>query len=307
MENETIKDPVLISKKTQLTVNMGLFFNVILAILKTIFGVIGHSAGLLADGINSTSDVVYYIAVKFFLKYADKPADEEHPFGHRQMESIASIVIAAFVITTAVAIFWNSVDSIYDYFINPNHEGAVAFYTMYIALFTVLVKIALSFYTRMMGRKLKNPALGALASDHINDIYAAIGVIIGIVFAKFGFTWVDPLAGCVVSIFILKTGIEILKDGSSSLMDVAPDKEIVEDVLKKADSILEIKEVEDISTHRFGPYFTLNITIGLDGKLTIFEGDMIADELESKLFADNFFLKQVYIHYHPQKSKRTEV
>jgi len=302
MTDHIITNPEVVTKKTQFTVNLGLLFNALLAILKTTFGILGHSAGLLADGINSTSDVVYYLAVKFFLKWADKPADEEHPFGHRQMESIASIVIAAFVITTAIAIFWNSVDSIYDYFINPVHEGNLAFYTLYIALFTLVSKIGLSYYTKIMGKKLKNPALGALASDHINDIFAAFGVIVGIIFAKLGFTWVDPLAGCIVSVFILKTGIEILKDGTSSLMDIAPDEEIINEVIEKAQNIADIKEVEDISSHRFGPYYTLNITITLDGKRTIHEGDMIADELESKLMNDNYFLKQVFIHYHPQKN-----
>jgi len=186
-ETEQIKNTDWVSKKTQLSVNMGLCFNILLAVLKTVTGVIGHSAGLLADGINSTSDVVYYIAVKFFLRYADKPADEEHPYGHRQMESIASIVISAFVITTAIAIFWNSVNNIYDYMLNPVTEITVGWITLYIALFTILSKIGLSLYTQLMGKKLKNPAIKALAADHINDIFAAGGVVIGILFARAGY------------------------------------------------------------------------------------------------------------------------
>ncbi len=303
-ETEQIKNTDWVSKKTQLSVNMGLGFNILLAVLKTVTGVIGHSAGLLADGINSTSDVVYYIAVKFFLRYADKPADEEHPYGHRQMESIASIVISAFVITTAIAIFWNSVNNIYDYMLNPVTEITVGWITLYIALFTILSKIGLSLYTQLMGKKLKNPAIKALAADHINDIFAAGGVIIGILFARAGYAWVDPLAGCVVSVFIMKTGIEILKDGSSSLMDVSPSDEIVNDVLEKVENIKEIKDVESVYSHRFGPFYTLNITIALDGSLTMNEGDMIADELETRLCADNHYLKEVFIHYHPFKNNK---
>ncbi len=300
-ETEELKNPEWVSKKTQFSVNLGLGFNILLAFLKTSVGVIGHSAGLLADGINSTSDVIYYIAVKFFLKWADQPADDEHPYGHRQMESIASIVISAFVITTAIAIFWNSVNNIYDYMVNPGTDTSIAGISLYIALFTLLAKLGLSFYTRMMGDKLKNPAIKALAADHINDIYAASGVVVGILFARAGYTWVDPMAGCVVSVFILKTGIEILKDGSSSLMDVSPSDEIVEHVLARVNTIKEIKDVESIYSHRFGPYYTLNITIALDGSLTMNEGDLIADELERRLCMDNHFLKEVFIHYHPAK------
>ena len=91
---------------TRVTVNLGLFSNILLSIVKTCVGILGHSAALLADGINSTSDVVYYIAVKIFMKQAQKPADVEHPYGHRQLESISAILVGAFILTTGIAIFW---------------------------------------------------------------------------------------------------------------------------------------------------------------------------------------------------------
>lgn len=301
--NEKLHDAQWVTQKTQLAVNLGLGFNVLLAVLKTLFGVIGHSAALLADGINSTSDVIYYIAVKVFLKVADKPADKEHPYGHRQMESIASIVIAAFIITTAIAIFWNSVNSVYDYIINPVKESPTALFTLYIAFFTLIAKIFLTSFTKLLGKKLRNPAVVALASDHLNDIFAAAGVMVGIVFARLGYGWVDPLAGALVSVFILRTGIEILQDGASSLMDIAPTDEIVEEVIAQVEQIPEIKDIESIYSHRFGPYYTLNITIALEGDLTMNEGDLIADRLEESLCRDNYFLKQVFIHYHPIKKK----
>ncbi|MCK7481890.1 MAG: cation transporter [Candidatus Moduliflexus flocculans] len=74
----------------------------------------GHSPALLADGINSTSDVAYGIIVKVFIRKARKPADDEHPYGHRQLESIAAVVVGAFVLTTAVAIFWDAINRVYD-------------------------------------------------------------------------------------------------------------------------------------------------------------------------------------------------
>jgi divalent metal cation (Fe/Co/Zn/Cd) transporter len=86
-------------KLTNLSVNLGLLSNIVLSILKTGIGIIGHSPALLADGINSSSDVVYYIAVKIFMRQASKPADKEHPYGHRQLESISAIVVGAFILT----------------------------------------------------------------------------------------------------------------------------------------------------------------------------------------------------------------
>ena len=93
-------------KKSILAINVGLAANTLLAILKTSVGIFGHSPALLADGINSTSDVAYGIVVSIFMRLSGKPADEEHPYGHDRLESIAAVVVGAFVITTAISIFW---------------------------------------------------------------------------------------------------------------------------------------------------------------------------------------------------------
>ena len=84
---------------------LALLANILLALLKTVVGVVGHSTALLADGINSTSDVVYNIVVSIFVRRARKPADPEHPYGHTQFESVGALVVGAFVITTALTIF----------------------------------------------------------------------------------------------------------------------------------------------------------------------------------------------------------
>jgi len=280
-------------------VNLGLFYNIFLAVIKTIVGIFGHSSALLADGINSTSDVVYYIAVKVFLKIADKPADKEHPFGHKQMENIASIVIAAFIITTAITIAWNSINTFFD-LVNGNEPYKnVALLTLYIAIFTFISKIFLSIYTKYIGKKTKNPAIIALASDHINDIFASLSVIIGITFALYGYTWVDPLAGVLVSLFILKTGIEILKDSANELMDASPTDKMKELVFENAKNFKQIGSVESILCHRYGKYYSLNITIGIDGITTMNQADKIADLFEKKLLSEDNELKYVFIHYHP--------
>ena len=94
------------SKLSNQAVSLALIANVMLAVLKTSIGILGNSGALLADGINSTSDVVYNIVVSIFVRAAHKPADEEHPYGHTQFESVGALVVGAFVITTAITIFY---------------------------------------------------------------------------------------------------------------------------------------------------------------------------------------------------------
>jgi Co/Zn/Cd efflux system component len=84
-------------RKSLWAVNLGLGINIFLAAIKTTFGILGHSPALLAEGINSISDVAYYVVAGIFVRLANKPADIEHPYGHRQLESIASLVVGAFV------------------------------------------------------------------------------------------------------------------------------------------------------------------------------------------------------------------
>ena len=283
-------------------VNLGLFSNIILAFLKVIFGITGHSPALLADGINSTSDVVYYIAAKISLRISVEPADSEHPFGHRQMENIAAIIVGSFILSTAVAIFWNSINSIYEILINRTVSEKSPPITLVIALSTVLIKIFLTIITRNIGKKTGNSTIRALAFDHLNDVFASFAAAMGIYFSRHGFSWVDPLAGGVVALFILRTGIGIIRESAYGLMDTAPGAELKEQVISIAGQIPGIIGVEKIRTHRFGQFIVLYLDICLEGSLTITRGDAISDLLESRLLGDIVNLVDVHIHYHPVKN-----
>jgi cation diffusion facilitator family transporter len=286
-------------QKNSFAVNLGLISNVILAFLKVTFGILGHSPALLADGINSTSDVVYYIAAIIFLRISVKPADKEHPYGHRQMENIAAIVVGSFIITTAIALFWNSIDSVYDIIVEDAPSQKALLITLIIALFTIITKIVLTLITRKIGSKTNNKAIKALAYDHLNDVFASLAAAVGIFFSRYGYFWVDPLAGAVVAIFILKTGIVIIKESAYTIMDTSPGEELREQIVAIAQSISGITQVENIRTHKFGQFIVINMDVCIEGALTVSEGDEIADRLESLLLRNIKNLLEVHIHYHP--------
>lgn len=113
------------ARQGSLAVMMGLISNLILAGLKTSIGILGHSPALLADGINSTSDTAYNIIISLFVRIANKPADQKHPYGHRQLESVGAIVVGSFVVTTAVAIFWDSINNVYELWIGESSFQAL--------------------------------------------------------------------------------------------------------------------------------------------------------------------------------------
>lgn len=286
-------------KKSILAVNLGLGTNIALAALKTFIGVTGNSPALLAEGINSTSDVAYYIVASIFVRMANKPADNEHPYGHQQLESIAAVVVGSFVVTTAVAVFWDAIDKMWDLFNNNIISHGASQLALWMALATVVIKFFLTNFVRKLGKETNNPVVEALAYDHRNDLFSAMAASIGIFVGQRGHAWVDPLAGAIVALLILRTGIYILRESSVELMDAVPSKELAEqisDILLDVDGVEQLHEVQ---AHRFGPHIVVNVTIGVDGSISVKEGDQIAIQVEILLCRSIPNIRRVHVHYHP--------
>ncbi len=288
-------------EKTILAVNLGLAANILLAALKTSIGVVGHSPALLADGINSTSDVAYYIVVSVFVRLSRKPPDREHPYGHRQLETIAAVVVGAFVITTGIAILWHSVSNVYDLWAGKGDFGGAAIGALWVALFTIVLKLGLTVFTQRLGQQTKNAAVLALAYEHRTDIWAASAAAVGIFLGRMGLPWVDPLAGALVALVVLWTGIEILRESSTDLMGTVPGQPLAQQVRELSSAVPGVTQIEEIHAHRLGPYLIVNVTIGIDGSLTVAAGDEIASQVEHVLHNQIEFLPQVYVHYHPAR------
>ena len=285
---------------TSLTINLGLISNILLSIVKTAVGIVGHSPALLADGINSSSDVVYYIAVKIFMHHARKPADSEHPYGHRQLETISAIVVGAFILTTGIAIFWESINKVYELAVGTEIGRTASYWALVIAIITFVLKIFLYSLTKANTTKTGNPTLRALANDHFNDIMASLAVIIGVVLGRMGWHWMDPAAGAVVAIYIIKTGVGIIMESSGELMDSFPDEGFKQQVRDIALNVPGVSDIEELGVHRFGTYFIINMTIGVNGQISVDAGHAISENIEAKLL-ERFGseLSKINIHYHP--------
>jgi cation diffusion facilitator family transporter len=291
-------------QKSIASINLGLAANVFLAALKTAIGVLSHSPALLAEGINSTSDVAYYVVASIFIRLARKPADVEHPYGHRQLESIAALIVGSFIITTAVAVFWGSINEVFDLWRGISVFDGASTYALWVALLTVALKLGLTSFTRLIGRQTGSAVVLALASDHRNDVMSASAAALGIFLGQRGYPWVDPMAGALVALLILRTGIEILHGASVDLMDAVPSQQLEAQIRKLLQGVPEVKQVEEVHAHRFGPYLVINLTIGIDGALSVKAGDEIASQVERVLHANIEFLGRVHIHYHPARYVR---
>jgi cation diffusion facilitator family transporter len=150
-----------------------------------------------------------------------------------------------------------------------------------------------------VGERTQNAVVIALGYDHRNDIFSATAAVIGISLGLMGYLWIDPLAGALVSLVVLRTGIEILRDSTADLMDTVPGKALDEQIRGLLSEQTEVKHIDRIQAHRFGPYLVVNITICVDGELSVFEGDRISTRVEEILSENIRLLRQVHVHYHP--------
>ena len=295
------------NRKSFLAVNVGLGANVLLAAVKTAVGVIGHSPALLAEGVNSTSDVAYYVVAMVFVRLANKPADDDHPYGHQQLENIASLVVGSFIVTTAVAIFWDAIDKIYLLLSHSIVSQGASQIALWVALGTIAVKIFLLFYTRKIGKETANPVVEAMAYDHNNDLFSAIAASVGIFLGQRGYPWVDPLAGAIVSILILRTGIHILRESAYELMNAVPSLELAEKIQLVLKDVEGVEQLHEVHAHRFGPNMIVNITIGIDGSQSVAAGDAIATEAEQALYGAITHIRKLHVHYHPATSDKANL
>lgn len=289
------------ARKILMVINIGLGANILLAASKTIAGIAGNSSALLADGINSAADVVYYIFARIFTGMAQKPADEEHPYGHHQLESVSTVVVGAFIITTAIALLWGTIEKLTDIYKNGySGEGANGI-VLIIALISVGMKIFLSKMSFKIGKDLKNSTVTAIAYDHRNDILSSGIAALGIAAGEAGVFWMDPLAGGIVALVILKSGITILNNSAMELMTNKPEALVYRQIYDTVLSINGVKTIESIKCVNYGPNMIINIIIGVEGNISVAEGDEIADNIEGKLSEENSFIREVNVHYHPYK------
>ncbi len=287
-------------RKNLLAVNLGLAVNALLAAAKTGVGILGGSPALLADGIHSASDVVYLAIVRAFMRLAGKPPDREHPFGHRQLEGIAAVVIGAFVMTTGLAVFWNAAHTVFEWLAEPDTARKASAFTLWVALLTVILKLALVVFTNRIARRTQSIAVAALARDHRNDVFSIATAAVGIALGQAGYLWVDPLAAAAVAVLIFYTGVTILMESSAELMDTRPAKHVDDRIHTLLAGVRGVETVEEVHVHRIGHYLLVDVTVGVDGTISVAEGDEIASRAERAVREQVEYLRRVSIHYHPR-------
>jgi len=283
-------------QKGQRITLIGILANAVLIVIKFMGGLFGHSQALLADAIHSVSDLFTDAIVLLGLRIGRRAADDEHPFGHRRFETLASAIVGIALIIVAAIIGFESARNIYLHI-----EYSPTWLTVAVAAFSIIVKEILYQYTARVGRSIKSSAVTANAWHHRSDALSSVAVLIGVAGAQIKPSWhiLDSYAAVIVTILILKVGLEIIFEAIREFTDTAPDPKVLDKVRQCALDVQGIFDVHDLKIRTSGGLMQMEIHISVDGDQTVKEGHRIAKEVENCLIRDMDNLHQVIVHVDP--------
>ncbi|WP_410766945.1 cation diffusion facilitator family transporter [Haloferax sp. DFSO60] len=241
--------------------------NLLLAVGK---GAVWWSTGSLAVGseaVNSVSDSIYSIIILAGLYLTTKPPDFEHPHGHERIEPFVSLFVAVGVFAAGGAILWQSTVRI----LEGSYGSPAGVYGVLVLVAAAVIKFGLYRYCERVGRTRNSPALVAAGLDNRNDILTAGAALVGVIGAQVGYPILDPLAAMVVSIGIVYTGYEIVRDNVNYLVGAAPPEYLRALIIQTALSHPDVKGAHDVVAHYVGPEVDVSLHIEVEGDMTVTE------------------------------------
>lgn len=283
------------------TTLIGIVTSIVLAAIKGIAGYFGNSYALIADAIESTSDVFTSIIVLTGLRIAKKPADYNHPYGHGKAEPIAGILVASALFLAAIIIIVQSIHEI----ITPHHSPAP--FTLIVLIIVVLVKEILFRYVIKVGNTVESVAVKNDAWHHRSDAITSGAAFVGISVALIGgdgYESADDFAALLASGVIIFNAYRLLKPALYELTDAAPPPEVITKVREAALQINGVEAIDKCFVRKMGFDYYVDIHVIVDGNMTVFEGHDIAHAVKDGLIERYPKISDVLVHIEPATDER---
>ncbi len=277
-------------------INVSIVLNVLLMGTKTVIGYIGNSSAMVADGVHSMSDFLTDIVVLIGTKFAAKPEDENHPYGHGKVETFAALTIALSLLLVAVGILYSSITNIFD----GKELATPHMITLIAALISVIVKELLFRYTIHIGKKINSSSLIANAWHHRSDAYSSLAAMAGIIGAMMGFKALDSVAATLVAFLIGKVGIDIGRESFMDLIDTAASQKVREQIHEIIKSNKRVANYHNLKTRKVGSRVIADLHIEINPSISVVQGHNIAMEIKSKVIETVSDVKDILIHIEPE-------
>lgn len=276
---EDIKDPEVREKYGQLAGVIGIISNIILCSMKVIIGISIKSIAVIADGINNLADASSSIITLIGFKLAIRPEDEEHPYGHARIEYITGLIISVIIIILGLQLLKTSVMKVI-------HPDPVQFnyITIIILVIAILIKIWQALFNISAGKRINSVALMATGADSKNDVISTSAVLISVIVGKLTGLQLDGIMGCIVALFIVWSGIQLIGETSSPLLGEAPDPDLVSSIVEGVKAYDKVLGTHDLIVHNYGPgRIFASVHIEVDCESNIIEVHDMIDNIEKTL------------------------
>ena len=246
-DRENISDIRVREKYGMLSSGVGIACNLLLFGVKYIIGTLSGSISVISDAFNNLSDGASCIVTMIGYRVAAKPADKGHPFGHGRIEYLTSLILSAIIVIVGFELFRSSAEKI----INPE-PIKFSIIVLLSLIVSICVKLWLSVFNMKLGKKINSCVMTATAEDSRNDVIATSATLIALLVSQFTDFSIDGIMGIVVSLFILKTGFDIIRDTVDDLIGKPVQPEIVEKIKNTIKSDSDIIDIHDLVIHNYG-------------------------------------------------------
>lgn len=272
---------------------MGIVCNILLFIGKITVGFLSHSVSIIADAANNLFDVSSSVVTLLGFRLASRSADKEHPFGHARYEYLSGIAVAVIILFVGIELVKSSVQKIItpaDIIFSPA--------AILVPALSVLVKLWMAVFYKKTGKMIDSSTLKAAALDSRNDVFATLGVLLGIIVNRFFDLNIDGFIGLLVAVFIIYSGIVALKDTISSLLGKQADKHILDEINKAILCDERVLGFHDLLIHDYGPgkYFA-SVHVEINAEEDPLKSHDLIDKIESDVMEKLGI--HLVIHYDP--------
>ena len=294
---ENTKDPLVRDRYGRLAGAVGIVTNVFLSGAKIAAGLLFGSIAILADGINNLADASSSVILLIGLRLAAKPADVEHPYGHARIEYLTGLIISFLIIILGVQLLMTSIDKI-------RFPEAVEFNWLLVVVLvlSIAVKVWQAFFYIRIGETIKSSAIKATGTDSRNDVISTLAVLLSLLVGKLTGVNLDGITGAMVALFIIYSGIQLIRETSSPLLGSSPDPELVNEIRERVLAHDGVLGIHDLVVHNYGPgriFASLHVEVDAHGDL-IASHDVV-DNIEREVAKD---LKiQLVAHMDPLDTK----
>lgn len=282
----------------------GSIINVVLLILKFAAGILGHSAAMIADAIHSLTDFATDAVVLVCVTLGSKPVDKSHDYGHGKFETLATAVIALALLAVGVMICYSGVVKIYGVMVLGETLEQPGMVALIAAVVSIVLKEWAFRFTARVGRRCDSQAVMANAWHHRSDALSSVGTMFGIGGAIFlGPRWavLDPLAAIVVSVFIVRASLGLIKQAVDELTDASLPEATENEIMEIAGKEEGVQEIHNLRTRRIGNSIAIDMHVRMLGSTTLFDAHQRATNIEHRL--KDRYGKGTYVNVHLEPIK----